>query len=167
MKKVTYLVVLMLSMVTMFTACEKDDGDDPIVPKTITVDDLKGYWNFEKLVIEGTTYNWDADAIALDAHYNGGALDLRFGKFDEFSSSNTIRYYDKFASDNNGYAYSFDVNALTTNIINADNGELVFEIENASTFLTTDTKSVLKLKLISSKLYGNAAPINGIYTLTK
>jgi len=161
MKKVTYLVVLMLSMVTMFTACEKDGGDDPVVPKTITAADLKGYWNFEKLVIDGTTYNWNADAVALNADYNVGALDLEFGEND---SPNTMRYYDLFVPDPNvGYDDNF---SLANDVITFGNGMLVFKIENASTFLTTDNKSVLKLKLLSTDFFVDA-PINGIYTLGK
>jgi hypothetical protein len=151
MKKLTYLVVLMLSLVTVFTSCEKDYGDDPIVPDQITVQDLVGNWNFESLTFNGTIYDTPSELDVLDVTYSYIKLSFVDVTTTEMSlvdhrGSNTP------APDN----YT-----LSNNQINFREGFLVFSIENSETFDGT----VLKLKLLSSTI-ATEKPIGGIYTLT-
>ena len=160
MKKVTYLLVLMFSVTLMSTSCDKDE---PIVPdtKTITVADLEGDWNFEKLEI------FDATGIVLTKTYTGGCsdeLDALYN-YGAISILNVVatpeskaNFLDICSEGVNGIGGRGNI-GVTNNEIDID-GSKIFIIENADTFNGT----VLKLKLKWVKEVKNA-PIGGIYTL--
>ena len=155
MKKVTYFLVLMFSLVLTSASCDK--SEDPIVPdtKTITAADLAGDWNFESLEIGGKTYTGGC-SIELDADYNYGALSLLDVVATPESKASILDICTE-GADGTGYRGNF---SIINNEINVDN-VFKFTIENAKTFNGT----VLKLKLLSIEHSANA-PIGGIYTLT-
>ena len=75
MKKLAYLLILTIAMVS-FTSCEKEDP----TPDGITVNHLIGDWNFQSLEIVGVrTYyaNNPTDVIDLDNDYTYGRIGFR------------------------------------------------------------------------------------------
>jgi hypothetical protein len=83
MKKITYLLTLVLTLSLMSVSCEKDD--DQIVPNGIIAQDLAGTWNFVSLETFDATgtvlikkYTLPTDLTVLTNNFNYGALKLKF-----------------------------------------------------------------------------------------
>ena len=149
MKKVTYLMILMFSLVLMTTSCCKDDDD---IPNVITTNDLVGDWNFQSLTFNGTVYDTEAELFELDKTYN--YIQLSF--LDVTTTIIGLR-------DLRGATSTYEQNyVLSNNTINFDNGFLVFHIDNWETFDGT----FLELKLTSS-IYPSVTPIDGVYIMTR
>lgn len=153
MKKVAYLMTMILALALVSTSCCKDDDD---IPNVITVNDLVGDWNFQSLTFDGgygvKVYDTEAELDQLDANYSYVEISLVnvtttvMGLLDHRGSSSP---YD-------------DTYTLSNNIINFSNNKLVFYIENWETFDGT----VLKLKLNTSTAT-TSAPIGGVYTMVR
>jgi hypothetical protein len=148
MKKVAYLSILMLSLVLISTSCCKDD--DPIVPDTLTAQDLVGDWNFVSLAYGNNVYDTDEELSVLNDTKNYVTINL----LDVNASSMTLRLYDEYGVDLSGMSFT-----LTDNILSLDGGALTFEIVNFSTF----DGVTLKLKLLTNN---SQVPYGGTYTLT-
>ena len=149
MKKLTYLFVLMFSLVLISTSCEKDS----VVPdEGITLDELVGNWNFESLEFGGEVYTTcDVD---LNKIYNL----VTFNMENVTTTSITLKTYcvdDDELPWQMTYSYTLEDNVLDLE------GSVVFDILNADEF----DGSTLELKLVNSTV-GNI-PITGVYTLTK
>jgi len=149
MKKVAYLMTMILVPALFSTSCSKEDNDDL---KSITVNDLVGDWNFESLTFNGAVYDTETELDELDENYSYVEISLVnvtttvLGLLDHRGSPNP---YD-------------DTYSLSNNIINFSNGKFIFDIDNWETFDGT----VLKLKLKSSNVT-TTAPIGGLYTMTR
>ena len=151
MKKLAYLLILTIAMVS-FTSCEKEDP----APDGITVNDLVGDWNFQSLTFNGVVYDTEPELAELDVTYSYIQLSFlnvtttELGLLDHRGSPNP---YD------NTYV-------LSNNKINFSNSKFIFQIENWETFDGT----VLKVKLESSIYHTPPdynVPINGVYTMTR
>jgi len=149
MKKVAYLMTMILVPALFSTSCSKEDNDDL---KSITVNDLVGDWNFESLTFNGAVYDTETELDELDENYSYVEISLVnvtttvLGLLDHRGSPNP---YD-------------DTYSLSNNTINFSNGKFIFDIDNWETFDGT----VLKLKLKSSNVT-TTAPIGGLYTMTR
>ena len=149
----------MLSMVTMFTSCEKDGGDDPIVP-TITEADLVGNWNFVSLSLNGSSFT----SVELD-EMNKTMNYVKLSLLDVKATSNygpILTIYDIYED-----AGGFEPFKVEDNKIKCS---CVFTVINATDVLngtnTVGDKEILKLKLESASGVSNA-PIGYVYTLEK
>lgn len=140
---------MILALALFSTSCSKEDNDDP---KSITVNDLIGDWNFESLTFNGSVYDTETELDELDENYSYVEISLVnvtttvLGLLDHRGSPNP---YD-------------DTYSLSNNTINFSNGKFIFDIDNWETFDGT----VLKLKLKSSNVT-TTAPIGGLYTMTR
>jgi len=81
MKKITYLFVLMFSLVLMSTSCCKPEDETPL-PNEITADKLVGNWNFVSLTDNSANSPYEvplsqADITYLnDTYFNYGIIDI-------------------------------------------------------------------------------------------
>lgn len=144
MKKVTYVLVLMFSLVLMSTSCEKEKNDAPI--PTVLI----GTWNFKSLQWSSGQVTTTCDAI-LNKDYAYVTLSLR-----EVTATTMILYsdcVDNGVVDNREYEYSFD-----GKYIDCENGSRKFQF-------ISQVGDELKLKLVSAST--NGLPINGIYTFKR
>jgi hypothetical protein len=159
MKKVIYLVVLMVALATVFVSCEKDNGDDPIVPETpalITVADLAGDWDFVSITVDGTTYTDPCNSIVVDM-YDAGT----FMYFHNVAPTGTF----VLGGGCSGWEGGDELAITNTNgkyILSYANDNYQYEIMNAG---TVKTDGELKLKLTYSAM--NNYPIGAIYILAK
>jgi hypothetical protein len=103
MKKVTYLMVIMLATVLIMNSCKKkDDGtatpsDKPI----ITLAELAGQWNFVSLEFRSKLYT-NCDEISLDTATNkkgSEIIDLKIIAGDNIAKAG-YKYYDCDLHDN-------------------------------------------------------------------
>jgi len=153
MKKFTYVLALMFSLILMSTSCEK--SNDTPIPNAITTNDLVGNWNFTSLEFNGKTMT--GCDIALDLYY---LTTLSLNSM----TKTTVIVKDACKSDNREYPYTLSNNIITLkNTLTEGTPVYNFVIENAETFNGT----ILKLKFESAPSSNNLFPIHGIYTLTK
>ena len=154
MKKVTYLLVIMFSLVLASTSCEKGDEVTPEDEVTgIQPSDIVGSWGFVSLEFNGETYTYCDTELNRD--YDGVTLGI-----DNVTTTNMTLYTNCV---DNGLPWRQDyVYTIKDNVIIIDDNILRYQIVNATTFDGT----VLKLKLIDQG--GNTTlPLNGTYTLEK
>jgi hypothetical protein len=149
MKKLTYLFVLMFSLVLMSTSCCKED--DEIVPDVLTTQALVGNWDFVSLDYNGTVYDTDAELNQLNATLDLVALDF---SFTTTSVTYTTTYVD--AGDENPFSRTYSY-TLSGTLINCDD-QIKFEVVSFS-----NTQLKLKLKYCIQ----SGVPLDGVYTLTK
>lgn len=137
MKKVTYLIVLMFSMVLMSTSCSKPENDTPLPT------DLLGTWKFQSLFYNSNTTT-TCDVVGIIGY---AKLDL------ENVDGSNMTLYGECNNDRRTYSYNFD--GVT---INCANGSRVFE------FVSLNGN---ELKLILKNASTNGLPIGGTYTFKR
>jgi hypothetical protein len=145
MKKVAYLAVLMVALATVFVSCEKDNGDDLVVPEGIT---LVGNWNFVSIEVEGVKYD-NPCGTAVDDEYDVLAMSLLSVTTTDFNMVDDCGTWDKV------YEYTISGDVVTFN------NNWTFKIMNASTF--NGDRLVLKLTYTNN----NKLPVGATYTLDK
>jgi hypothetical protein len=157
MKKVAYLMTLVLALTLVSTSCCKDD--DPIVPDTLSK--LNGAWNFQSLTYDNgagvnvfdtpaelADLNLTKDFVQLDFDFNVGNMTVKL--------STTYTGTNENGTGNWSGTYPFTF-STSDNIIDIDGGYLKFQ-------LISNDGTTLKLKLTK----GNGdMPIGGTYTLIK
>lgn len=156
MKKLNYIAVLMVALVTVFTSCEKDNGDgDPIVPAGLTVADLVGDWNFVSINVDGTTYTDPCNSVLVD-QYTNTYMDFRN------VTSNGSFTLDMGCADWEGnYQMTITKNTDGKYILSYNNDNYQYEVLNATTVKTDDE---LKLKFING---GDTDPVGATFILMK
>lgn len=152
MKKISLLLAVFLVLFA-FSACEEDKDDQVEPEKKITVEDLKGDWEFVSLEFEGETYTGCDPELKREYYY--AILNL----YDVTEIEMTL-FNDcvDVGDDNWSITPSYK---LKDNIIEINDDSYKFKILNYDDF----NGNILKLKFISSKL--SNVPLNGIYTLEK
>lgn len=152
MKKISLLLAVFFVLFA-FSACEEDKDDQVEPEKKITVENLKGDWDFVSLEFEGETYTGCDPELNRDYAYV------------------TLNFYDVTESEMMLYTECVDIDhdpddrvypyTLKDDVINCYDGSRVFKIINYDSFDGTK----LKVKLIDAKT--TSIPIGGIYTLEK
>jgi len=169
MKKVIYLMTMVLALTLISTSCCKDD--DPI-PDVITVSQLEGDWGFSSFdfdvngngtidVNEQFTIDNICSASELNAYTGWNWRALGFENVGTtsltFTTECSTAEYDfafTLTKVNSNYFLNIKMSASDTNI------EYKFQILN-----TEGIGNELRIKLIEAKTTNN--PIGGIYTLVK
>jgi hypothetical protein len=155
MKKVTYLAVLMVALATVFVSCEKDNGDDPIVPAGLTVADLVGDWDFVSIKVDGVEYTDPCNSILADQYTN------TFMYFHDVAANGSFVLGAGCADWEGDYELVVTKNVDGKYILSFNNDNYQFEVLNAS---TVKTNGELKLKFIQG---GDTDPDDATYTLAK
>jgi len=171
MKKVIYILTILLAVALLSTSCEKDD---PIVSDTddITASDLDGMWTFHSLLYGGTSYVLGSQELAdLNKDYDYVEFDLNFINQSEV---NLHMDYTGSTAQNNlktnanwGYYESYDEYLqfqLVDDVIKIPYIDLELQIMNVDSFDGTPL-TTLELKMLDCNY--NTAPINGVFILVK
>lgn len=142
MKKVTYFLVLAIS-VFILTSCEKEKVTPTPDPNTgITIDQLVGDWNFESIEIDG-----DTNAYTTCIKTNNGRINF-LNVTNVGGDAGMYKYDGTFTWNNecNGTSTNWHLN-VKNNTLLVDNGNGgTYTIENSETFNGT----VLKLRYVGS-----------------
>jgi hypothetical protein len=153
MKKLAFLLILTIAMVS-FTSCEKEDP----APDGITVNDLVGDWNFQSLEIVGVrTYyaNNPTDVIDLDNDYTYGRIGFRN------VTTTEIGLFEHKSEITGTWDYTLSNNRINIHINGFSYG-IEFHIKNWQTF----DGSVLILEVTDKSKYITNTPVR-IYTMTR
>jgi hypothetical protein len=152
MRKLAYLMTMILAIALISVSCCKDDEpENPVVPD-ITTKDFVGNWKFVSVEFNGTVYT-EPCGSPFDDDYDGVAMEFRD------VTTSTLKIYSicyNYTSTNIRYTFSNNIITLET--------EWAFQIMNVDEF--KKNKNVLKLKLVNNG--GNTTlPLNAIYELKK
>ncbi len=154
MKKVAYLIIVVLAITMMSFSCSKKEDDDDL-PNIITVNDLVGDWHFQSLEFKGNVYDTDAK---LDELWDEGYRYIKLSFLNVLKTEIGLHEHSTGITSRWDYTLSNDKIDIYAN---GWSGGFVFYIENWETFDGT----VLKVKYVSSGAT-TKAPFGGVITMT-